>query len=135
STNREGTVFYRVSPSYFDTLRIPLRRGRLFTTPERRVVLVSEALARRQWPGIDPLGQTYYDATVIGIVGDARTVRIGDASATECYQPIEPDDLPMAVMVVRTTAAPGEAARALLSLARDVDRTLSPSPLLLSEAL
>jgi predicted permease len=135
SINREGTVFYGVTPSYFDTLRIPLRRGRLFTAQERRVRVVSETLARRQWPGQDPLGQTYDDATVIGVVGDARTVRIGDSSTTESYAPIEPDDLPMAVMVVRTTGAPAQTARALMSLARGVDGTLTPSPLLLSEAL
>jgi len=135
SIDREGTLFYRVSPSYFETLRIPLRRGRLFSADERRVMVVSETLARRRWPGQDAVGQTYYDATVIGVVGDARTVRIGDGSTTECYQPIEPGDLPMAVMVARTTASPGEAARALVALARGVDGSLSPSPLLLSEAL
>jgi hypothetical protein len=135
SINREGTVFYGVSPSYFETLRIPLRRGRLFSAQERRVVVVSETLARRRWPGLDPLNQTYDDATVIGVAGDARTVRIGDRSTTECYRPIEPDDMPMAVMVVRATAAPGEAARALVSLARGVNGTLTPAPLLLSEAL
>src|SRR4029434_3060391 len=66
SINREGTVFYGVSPSYFQTLRIPLRRGRIFNAQERRVVVVSETLARRRWPGQDPLNQTYHDATLIG---------------------------------------------------------------------
>ena len=98
-------------------------------------MVVSETLARRHWAGEDPLGKTYYDATVIGIVGDARMVRIGDASSTESYQPIEPDDLALSVMVVRTNGAPAETARLLMSVARSVDDTLSPTALLLSDAL
>jgi predicted permease len=133
--NREGTVFYNVSPAYFDTFQIPLRRGRIFGAAERKVIVISETLARRHWSGEDPLGKTYHDATVIGIVGDARTVRIGDATTTESYLPIQPDDLPVAVMVVRTNSAPAETARLLMSAARGVDNTLSPSTLLLSDAL
>ena len=133
--NRDNTVIYRVTPSYFDTFRIPLRRGRIFSADERRVRLVSEALARRKWPGQDPLGQTYGDAIVVGIVGDARTVRIGDGSATEAYEPIEPADLPMSVMVVRATGAPSAVASQLMALARSLNTALSPSTQLLAEAL
>jgi predicted permease len=133
--NRTGTVFYKVSPEYFETFRIPLRRGRLFKATERKVIVISEALARRNWGSQDPLGQTYYDAMVIGIVGDARTVRIGDTSTTEAYQPIEPEDLPFAVMVVRSNGAPADTARLLMAASRSLDSTLSPSTLLLSDAL
>ena len=51
--NREGTIFYHVTPAYFETMQIPLRRGRVFSTGEPGVVLVSEALARRRWPAGD----------------------------------------------------------------------------------
>jgi predicted permease len=81
-----------VSPEYFPLLRIPLLRGRLFTPDEAKagdgLVVVSEATARRFWPGEDPLGKTiaipskrqadrrsdrlppYASARVIGVVGD-----------------------------------------------------------------
>ena len=81
-----------VSPEYFSLLRIPLVRGRLFSADEARggadVVVISDATARRFWPGEDPLGKvieipskrqadrrstrlpTYSSAHVIGIVGD-----------------------------------------------------------------
>jgi hypothetical protein len=47
-----------VSPSYFATLRIPLRAGRLFREQEpSHTVIISEAMARRFWPNQNPLGQ------------------------------------------------------------------------------
>jgi hypothetical protein len=81
-----------VSPEYFSLLRIPVVRGRLFTTQEasssESVVVISEATARRFWPGQEPLGKVIdvpskrqadgradrlparSSARVIGIVGD-----------------------------------------------------------------
>jgi putative ABC transport system permease protein len=79
--------FETVSPGYFETLGIPLKRGRDFTDSDRDgqpgVVVVSRTLAGRYWPGQDPLGKrikiplppTGFDGkwlTVVGVVGDAR---------------------------------------------------------------
>jgi predicted permease len=51
-----------VSPEYFDVLRIPIVRGRLFTRQESKteaaVAIVSAAGARALWPGEDPIGKT-----------------------------------------------------------------------------
>jgi macrolide transport system ATP-binding/permease protein len=66
--NERGTpssFFNLVTPSYFDTLEIPIVRGRNFMAPESRdgfdfngsPVIVSEATARRLWPGEDPVGK------------------------------------------------------------------------------
>ena len=133
--NRERTVFYFVTASYFDTLSIPLRRGRIFSDGEKKVVVISEALARRRWPGEDAIGRSYEDATVIGIVGDARTVRFTEGSATEAYWTIGARDLPGAAMIVRVNGAPGGAAGTLLSLARGPQTLLSPSVVVLPDAL
>jgi len=133
--NSQGTVFYHVTPSYFDTMTIPLLKGRMFEGRETGVVIVSDALARRRWPGEDPIGQTFSDLKVIGVVGNARTVRIGDSSTSECYQPITATEMPWSVMVVRATGAPGGLARTLGSVAKDVDRSLSPSVAVLSDEL
>ena len=50
-----------VSPTYFDTLRIPILRGRAFNDRDiegaPRVVIVNETLAERTWPGQDPIGR------------------------------------------------------------------------------
>ena len=44
--DREQTVFYGVTPSYFSAMGIPLQRGRLFERNETKVAIVSESLAR-----------------------------------------------------------------------------------------
>jgi predicted permease len=81
-----------VTPGYFETLRIPLKRGRLFDARDiatsQRVIIVDEALAQKFWRGQDPIGKrmfrpesadeltkvgpntTYY--TVVGVVGHVK---------------------------------------------------------------
>lgn len=76
----------RVSPDYFSTLGIPVLRGREFeradavTSP--RTIVINEAMARREFPGQDPIGQRFAfesDADgaeiwleIVGVVGDVR---------------------------------------------------------------
>ena len=70
-----------VSPNYFDLLKIPLRKGRVFTDHDddmaTNVVVVNEAFARKFFPQQDPIGQrvrdkdrTITDSEIIGVVGD-----------------------------------------------------------------
>jgi predicted permease len=132
--NAERTIFYHVTPSYFETLQIPVRRGRVFSAGEPGVVLVSEALARRRWPTDDAIGKSYEGRTIIGVTGDARTVRVGEQSATECYFPIESKQMAEGVMVVRVDGAPGRAAAAVRTVMRADDARLSPSVVPLRDA-
>jgi putative ABC transport system permease protein len=79
-----GTGVCVTDANYFQTMRIPLKRGRLFTQQEaqemRHVVVVNEAFARENFPGQDPIGQrvTIYmkddnpPSEIIGIVGDNK---------------------------------------------------------------
>lgn len=76
---------YTVTPDWFRTMRIPLRRGRLLEESDRpgapEAIVISESVARRVFPGMDPIGQRLRigpeigDAarpwgTVVGVVGD-----------------------------------------------------------------
>jgi predicted permease len=70
-----------VTPGYFATLGIPLRRGRDVAdsdTSQRRpyVAVISESLAQKHWPGLDPIGRRFKIAlderVVIGVVGDVK---------------------------------------------------------------
>ena len=131
--NGERTVFYHVTSSYFDTLQIAIIRGRVFKDGEPGVSLVSEALARRRWPGEDAIGKTYDDSTVIGIVADARTVKVNEHAATECYFPILPRQLPGAVMIVRSNGPPPVAA--LHALMGGKNARVTPSVVPLQDAL
>ena len=83
---RSGTAdFCAATPGYFETLGIPLVKGRMFDERDGlespHVALVSESLARERWPGQDPVGHTIEFGnmdgdlrllTIIGIVGDVR---------------------------------------------------------------
>ena len=77
-----------VAPNYFRTMQIPMRQGRPFsdadTASSQPVVLVSESLARKYWPGQDPIGKRLKvssdanDKTeawrlVVGVVGNVRS--------------------------------------------------------------
>lgn len=73
----------RVTPEYFQTLGMTLVRGRLFTREDDArsppVVVISEAMARKHWPGEDPLGKrmkvflpNWPWMEVIGVVKDVR---------------------------------------------------------------
>jgi putative ABC transport system permease protein len=76
-----------VSPNYFSTVGIPLLTGRLFSDqdgPEQqKVVIINESLARRYFPGQNPIGKQIHDFyelaglkrnfyTIIGVVGDVQ---------------------------------------------------------------
>jgi predicted permease len=86
SAQEEYTADYgAVSPNYFDILKIPLRKGRVFTDHDdygaTNVVVVNEAFVRKFFPQQDPIGQhvrdtgrdtgrATTDSEIIGVVGD-----------------------------------------------------------------
>ena len=83
-----------VSPGYFQTLRIPLRAGRVFTERDLNdpVVIINESFARRYWPGRNPVGEKYisgvwgptpFYSTIIGVVGDVKELGL-DAEPSLC---------------------------------------------------
>lgn len=111
-----------VSPDYFAALRIPLLRGRVFTPQDRaeteQVCVIDDALARRYWPGTDPIGQhiKMYAAapgqnppwiTVVGIVGHAKTSSLqSDTTEGFYYMPLAQSPQDSAGIVVRTSGNP-----------------------------
>jgi hypothetical protein len=94
-----GDVQWRfVSAHYFDVLRIPLRSGRLFREQEpAQTVIISEAMARKYWPNVNPVGQTILvgdhlgpgfdqgSVLIVGVVGDVRE-RLQLGAAPVMYQ-------------------------------------------------
>ncbi|MGH7615694.1 MAG: ADOP family duplicated permease [Gemmatimonadaceae bacterium] len=72
-----------VSPTWFATVKVPLRRGRVFTNVDRSgapvVAVINDVAAKKFWPGEDPIGKHIgagmggmEDAEVIGVVGSVR---------------------------------------------------------------
>src|SRR4029077_7371702 len=89
---------YSVTPEYFSVMRIPLRRGRLFTGADRAgaepVMLIGEQTARALWPGGDAIGQhvkigglTGPWRTIVGIVGDVRHHALAAPPTMPMYKP------------------------------------------------
>jgi putative ABC transport system permease protein len=90
--------YYRpVSAEYFETIRIPVRRGRSFEATDNEdsplVVIVNESMARKFWKqGEDPIGQRvrFSDQkwrTIVGLVGDVHHKDLGTTPEPEIYIP------------------------------------------------
>ncbi len=94
--NQRGNAEYRVaSAGYFDAMRIPLLRGRLFDASDKangqHVAVISQSLAQRYWPNGDAIGKRIQFGNmdtdkhlmeIVGVVGDVRDVNL--------EHPIEP---------------------------------------------
>ena len=117
-----------VSADFFRTLGTPLLRGRFFSIEDRldapHVAIINDAMARRTWPGHDPVGRRFAlgprdsDArwyTVVGVVGDMRR------------QGLERDALPQVFVSLSQTHPPGNVALLI--------RTTSDDPLSLAGSL
>jgi predicted permease len=110
-----------VSDGYFGAMRIPIRAGRDFTEHDRvgapKVAIVNESMARRLWPGQDPIGQELLNpdpVTVVGVVGDVRHLALEKDSGFELYFPIrQTGDFASVDIVVRAKAAPAALAGAV----------------------
>jgi len=116
---QQPTVAVRsISPGYLRTMRIPLLRGRDFTASDTaaqpRVVLISESMAKRFWPGEDPLGKRLTlsfvpekPREVVGIVGDVKQggLDIREPSPVLYQAEAQQTNWPMS-LVARTTTPP-----------------------------
>jgi predicted permease len=119
----------RVDPQFFQTMQIPLLRGRNLMPGEPRAVIVSASLARGVWPSQDPLGKKFSlgeDYTIVGVAGAARLVKLEDSDSVEVYFPLAQADLPAASVLVRASAAPEDLARAVAATAKSVDPNTFP---------
>ncbi|HEX7772130.1 MAG TPA: ABC transporter permease, partial [Pyrinomonadaceae bacterium] len=125
-----------VSPDYFRTLEVPLKRGRFFTDADDRqaprVVLIDEALAARYFPNRDPIGVrikrgTQAEApwhTIVGVVGNVKTDGFDQPDQPHLYHPLfQNPPYPLAIYL-RTDVAPLVLAQAVREQVRAVDRDL-----------
>jgi putative ABC transport system permease protein len=116
--------------NFFSAMGIPLKRGRVFDRRDTKdslpVALVSETLARRFWPGENPIGKRIKWGennskdpwmTIVGVVADVKQDKLNERTESETYVPylqIADDDLADSVtnefrslrIVVRTAADP-----------------------------
>ena len=130
--NLPSVDFRTASEDYFSTLRIPILRGRKFSTLDReqtqQVVIVSESMARRFWPNEDPIGRRMKTRngrwlTVVGVSGDVIHDWFNRRNTPAMYRPILQAPTVYLCVVLRTSVAPesiaSDARRALLSVDPD----------------
>jgi putative ABC transport system permease protein len=120
-----------VIPSYFATLGIPITRGRAFTSADRGksmpVVIVSEAVAERYWPGQDPIGKRlkfirdFEWATVVGVVADTRYRELTRAWMTVYFPAAQFFFFGPGWLVVRTSTDPEPLVPAIRQTIRSAD--------------
>jgi predicted permease len=126
-----------VSPDYFSTLRIPLIRGRVFTPQDslksESVCVIDETLARRYWPGTDPIGKHIQFSfrpnspwmTVVGVVAHAKASSLqSDTTEGFYYVPLAQLPVPSVGVVVRTGGNPQSLREAMSAAVRGLDPNL-----------
>jgi len=129
-----------VSADYFRTMGIAVKKGRVFTEADADgqpgVVVVSESLARRYWPGQDPIGKRLkvpqwkspYDdvwLSVVGVVGDARYREL-QATRLDLYLSYLQGDHRTGSLVVRTRQEPAALAASIREAVWSMDRDKAP---------
>jgi predicted permease len=125
-----------VEPGFFDTLKMPLLRGRDFTADDTAaslpVAIVNEALARAIWPGEDPIGKPLdvsgaregrLIVTVVGLASDARLLWLNEPAEGYIYVPLAQRPVQRVSLVVRTHDG-GSVINELRSIVRSMNPNL-----------
>ena len=110
-----------IGTRYFEALRIPLLRGRDFTTADRegtrRVAIVNQTLAGHFWPGEDPIGKRFvrdaHDVEVVGLARDSKYTRVNEQPREFLYLPCLQVPSARLSLFVRTAGEPSAMAPAL----------------------
>jgi len=110
------TLLDDVTPRFFETLRIPLIRGRVVNDSDRQntvqVAVINEAMVKQFWPDTDPLGKRFHFfgepalREVVGVVRNTVVNQIGEEPQPVIYLPIIQDFSPAVTLQVRTTGRP-----------------------------
>lgn len=118
-----------VSPEFFQTMQIPMLRGRSFRQGEKNAVILSESLARKRWPSEDPIGKQWEKSNnvVIGVVGNTRAMELNNTDATEMYYPPSADDFPEMSVLVRAAGDPNTLTPTIKAIAGSIDTGLYPT--------
>jgi putative ABC transport system permease protein len=125
-----------VSPDYFRSMAIPVKRGREFTDADRlggaRVVLISETATRMFFPAGDAMGQRVRfgarggyernEGEIVGIVGDVRHFGVDAPAPPTFYVPLEQAGMDGATFVIRAQASPGAIGQGARKLIQEIDR-------------
>jgi putative ABC transport system permease protein len=122
----------QASPGFFETMRIPLLRGRTFTERDISgappVVIINQTVAERYFPNQDPIGKTLQNSRdmipmqIVGVVADVKFSTLSTPKFEEMYLPYQQSAWMTMTIVVRSTSA----AQPLVSAVRGKITELDP---------
>jgi putative ABC transport system permease protein len=124
------------TPGFLEALGVSLRRGRLFTSSDNAdsppVILINEQLARRFFPGEDPIGKRLVVDTrgkappheIIGVVGDVRQEGLETAPRPALFLPYAQNADGSIVIVVRSDRSAGDVAPPLREVLRSMNASI-----------
>jgi putative ABC transport system permease protein len=128
---RPAVLWFDVGPGYFSTLGIPVVKGREITEADGPsappVAVINETMARRYWPGEDPIGKRLTLAVhkmtveIVGVVGDVQPFRSDRQPEPEVYWPHRQVPRYAIMFVVRTASPPAAMTASVRSRLEAID--------------
>jgi putative ABC transport system permease protein len=136
--NHPSAAFYVVTPGFFETMRMPLVRGRFFDERDQRnsppVMVVNAAFARKFFANEDPIGkrieigagegptrEKYKTRQVVGVVGDLRNNELGKEPLAAYYIPLPQLMWGPPTLIIRAKGQPTALAAEVGKVLRSMD--------------
>jgi len=135
-----------VSPDYFATMRMSLRRGRDFTSRDRwgapGVAIINEAAARQYFAGQDPVGQRLLipqfepgmggagpetAREIVGVTADVRQYSLREPFVPHLYLPLDQNAVRYSMFAIRTRGRPESLIETVRRVVAQLDRDLPPA--------
>jgi predicted permease len=112
-----GADYNMVSPSYFDTLRIPVHRGRSFTDADDEkapnVAIINQTMGKQLWPDQDSIGKRFSTKgasgpflEIVGVVQDGKYKGVVEDPQPHFYLPVSQSYVPLRTFHVRASVPP-----------------------------
>ncbi len=136
------TNFVDVGPGYFETMGIPVLKGREFTARDAsldpKTIIINEAMARRDFPNDDPIGHRFSFGPddqgrpewveIIGVVGNVRQYAADQEPVPITYAPFSGTPARAQNLMIRTSGDPMRVAGAVRAALQSLDPSLPVSP-------
>jgi putative ABC transport system permease protein len=135
-----SAAFAPISAGYFETMGTRVIRGRPFdardTATSTKVLVVNEALAKKLWPGEDPVGKRLKQGwpetpptvapwrEVIGVVADVKLNGVERETPMQAYLPLTQEPSRGIALVIRTATDPGSLGPAVDTVMHQLDKDL-----------
>jgi putative ABC transport system permease protein len=127
-----SALYYLVSPEYFETMSIPVLKGRVFAPQDRdgapRVAVINDEFVRLHFPNEDPIGKrirmgrnSNIVREIVGVVGTVKHYSLRDQAQAQMYEPFAQFPLTAMTFVLKTSVDPGSVSAAVRREIQAVD--------------